>query len=273
LTPGGLIIVSLDHAHPNAPGIWRGIDHRYDIQDVTLLESVPTGRTWMIKPMHLPDPGKPLVENSRKLPSWWIRLKDTIYSWLPVSFRRVGITPEAYDESYRIGLEPDFFDSTNVVRYALMVGYANHLFQDRARILDLGCGPGVLRDRMERVPYRRYLGIDFSREAINRARPIPPDSRNQLLQADVVTYVPEEQFDFILFMDALYYPKDPIAVLARYEQFLAPGGVFVVCMHDRNKRARPIWQEIDARYKMLDQIKFDTVFTNSQFTVKVFNKA
>jgi 2-polyprenyl-3-methyl-5-hydroxy-6-metoxy-1,4-benzoquinol methylase len=272
LSPGGLIIVSLSHSHQDAPGVWRGIDQRYDIQDAILLEHLPTGRAWTIKAMHLPEPGKVRVENAQKLPPLWVRLKDAVYSWLPLSFRQVGITPEAYDESYRAGKEPDFADTTNIARYAVMIGYANFLFQDRACIFDVGCGPGVLRDRLERVPYRRYLGIDFASEAIARARPPHEDRRSRLLQADATTYRSEEQFDLIVFMDVLYYLTYPIDVLSRYEKSLDPGGVFVVCMHNRNKRAPEIWQEIDARYKMLDQIRIETFFNNGVFTIKLFQR-
>src|SRR6188768_388164 len=69
------------------------------------------------------------------------------------------------------------------------------------RVVDLGCGPGnstaLLR---ERWPGARVIGVDSSREMLERARQDAPDI--EWVQADAASFVAEEELD-VLFANAL----------------------------------------------------------------------
>src|SRR5436190_22074494 len=56
-----------------------------------------------------------------------------------------------------------------LARFSVIAGYVRY-FCPHARILDLGCGEGVLLDRLAPADYAQYLGIDFSDVAIANAQ-------------------------------------------------------------------------------------------------------
>ena len=56
-------------------------------------------------------------------------------------------------------------------RYSLLAGYAE-LVEHRS-ILDLGCGAGVLRQRVGHLEFERFVGVDPVAEAIEQAAPWP----------------------------------------------------------------------------------------------------
>ena len=97
------------------------------------------------------------------------------------------------------------------------------------RLLDVGCGEGVLADYLTHKQRKQYLGIDVSKEAIKIA------SRRraglQFLQADALTYVPPDgvTYDVIVFNEMLYY-TDHKEILKKYsaKEFLSKNGILVI---------------------------------------------
>ena len=85
----------------------------------------------------------------------------------------------------------------------MLVGYLRY-FSRGGAILDVGCGEGALAQKLPLEDYSRYVGIDFSRAAVDKA------SRLGLAKATFATanaevYVPEGTFDAIVFTEVLYY--------------------------------------------------------------------
>jgi ubiquinone/menaquinone biosynthesis C-methylase UbiE len=97
-------------------------------------------------------------------------------------------------------------------------------------VLDAGCGAGVPITELL-VNHFDVTGVDFSEEQISRARQLVP--RAQFLCADLRTVeFPAAYFDAICaYYSIIHIPRqDHAAVLKRFERFLRPGGVALLCL-------------------------------------------
>lgn len=118
--------------------------------------------------------------------------------------------------------------------YPHLVEYAR-----RGSILDLGCGEGKTENELDVQAYAECVGVDISDVAIARAKAWSERTgragKNKFCCSDIVSFVPSQQFDLILFRDSLYYvPLRKIKpTLDRYSDFLKEGGCFVVRLVDR----------------------------------------
>jgi 2-polyprenyl-3-methyl-5-hydroxy-6-metoxy-1,4-benzoquinol methylase len=115
-------------------------------------------------------------------------------------------------------------------------------------ILDLGCGPGNTANELASTAYRKYVGLDISEAALEKARRRTEangrSEKNSFVQGDFLSYTPTQQFDVILFRESLYHvPMGKIkSVLARYAKFLRDGGVLMVRLAtfvDGKRKRRP----------------------------------
>jgi 2-polyprenyl-3-methyl-5-hydroxy-6-metoxy-1,4-benzoquinol methylase len=51
----------------------------------------------------------------------------------------------------------------------MITEFINNHSNKNPSILDLGCGEGILHERMEKGSYSEFIGIDFSSESIKQA--------------------------------------------------------------------------------------------------------
>jgi SAM-dependent methyltransferase len=106
------------------------------------------------------------------------------------------------------------------------------------RALDIGCGLGVL-SRMLSSLAGKVLGVDFSRQAIDRAVELSASTENvRFKQADLlnISELSEGLFDLIVMADTLYYlsPQSDELFVSIREQLtglLAPGGILLLVNH------------------------------------------
>ena len=103
-------------------------------------------------------------------------------------------------------------------------------------ILDLGCGPGNTANELAPI-YRSYVGLDISKEALAKARRRTEQNgrsrKNSFERGDFLTYIPSEQFDVILFREAMYHvPLSKVKMtLDRLSEYLTDDGVFIVRLY------------------------------------------
>ncbi len=126
-------------------------------------------------------------------------------------------------------------------------------------MLEIGCGEGILLEQLDRSRISRYVGLDISAVAIERARQFESQSVD-FVCADAETYEPESAFDVIVFNEVLEYFDDPAALVRRYERFSADGGRFVVSMFSARwtARTRHIWRALEAVYPVVAQTRVRT---------------
>lgn len=92
------------------------------------------------------------------------------------------------------------------------------------RILDLGCGTGVLTNEIHKI-CRHALGIDSSENMINEARAKFPDVEFQIVNAYDFKF--EGEFDAVFSNAALHWMTKPEEVIKNIWNSLKPGGRFV----------------------------------------------
>lgn len=158
-------------------------------------------------------------------------------------------------------------DVSEMHRYSVIVGSASFFRPGAPAVLDVGCGAGVLQQRMA---YGRYVGVDMNASAIVQAQ-ARATGEVQFLCAPVQDYVIPGEFDVIVFNESLYYMPEPLAILQRHLGHLKPDGVVIICMF-QTYLARRIWQAIDRldleQHTMVELIS-DTGFTS---VVKVLGR-
>ena len=113
------------------------------------------------------------------------------------------------------------------------------------RVLDAGCGPGLVGEALLRAGYR-VVGIDLSAEMIARAR------KRCARFAERAVFEQKSLFDASLaglFEGAisrfvLHHTPDPGAFIRRQAELLRPGGVLALCDHTTDPDpARADWHQ------------------------------
>lgn len=106
------------------------------------------------------------------------------------------------------------------------------------RILDIGCGGGLLSEAMA-ARGARVTGIDPGADSIavakQHAGTLPVDYRVCTVEAFAAET--DEQFDIITCMEALEHVPDPAGLLTAAAGLLAPGGSLFLSTINRNLRA------------------------------------
>jgi trans-aconitate 2-methyltransferase len=95
------------------------------------------------------------------------------------------------------------------------------------RILDLGCGPGQLTQKIAESG-AEVVGVDASPSMIGQARQNFPALRFVLQDAAALTF--DQEFDAVFSNAALHWMLDPAAVVTAVSKALRPGGRFVAEM-------------------------------------------
>jgi SAM-dependent methyltransferase len=99
-------------------------------------------------------------------------------------------------------------------------------------VLDLGCGSGRALNLMARTyPRSRFRGVDFSQEAIGRARGEADRLGLQNVRFDIEdasAFAEVAAFDFIVTFDAIHDQADPARVLRNIHAALRPRGTYLM---------------------------------------------
>jgi SAM-dependent methyltransferase len=157
------------------------------------------------------------------------------------SYGPSSVKKRLWDEEFSGG-KWNFIDETaGDCVYPYLEKYAK-----KGSVLDLGCGPGNTANELKAAAYAKYVGVDVSEAALDKARTRSRvngrDTKNQFAQGDFLKYVPTQQFDVILFRESMYHvPVGKVKwVLDRFAEYLAPRGVFIVRMNTTGgKLGRP----------------------------------
>lgn len=181
------------------------------------------------------------------------------------AYRPFGRKRGDWEARYASGLLKKYRGLDEVARYGVIVGYCSYFKQPPA-ILDIGCGEGILQERLHHS-YERYVGIDYSDEAIRRASG-KQDEKTVFIAADASSHSLDEGFDIIVFNECLYYLEDPLAIVRKYESTLQADGIFVVSMYEHLK-SHKIWEILDAHYAEVDDVRV-VQEKKTTWTIKVF---
>jgi len=109
-----------------------------------------------------------------------------------------------------------------------------------ARVVDVGCGGGILAEAMARAG-ARVLGIDLSQACLDVARLHAVESGVELdyraVSAQDLAREQPARFDAVTCMELLEHVPDPEAMLASLAVLVRPGGDVIVSTLNRHPRA------------------------------------
>lgn len=146
-----------------------------------------------------------------------------------------------------------------LAHYSTIVGYVNH-FKPNASVLDVGCGDGLLQEKLKIAGYENYLGFDLDERLIaTAADKQSEDTRFEV--NNIETFTTNSHYDAIVFNEVLYYSEDPVVTFNKFSKFLHPGGVIIISMF-QDPQSRETWQLVDAEYEAVDSV----TITNSKGT-------
>jgi 2-polyprenyl-3-methyl-5-hydroxy-6-metoxy-1,4-benzoquinol methylase len=173
--------------------------------------------------------------------------------------RPTEIDQATWDRDYVTGRWAYLGDLAEMSRYAAIAGYCRSI-SPGGSMLDIGCGDGHLFSWVCHDKIRRYVGIDLSSVAIEKAREHAVNQA-RFEVADAATLSPDSRFDIIVFNEMLYYMNNPEQVLARYEDFLSPNGFMIISMF-RSTASLRTWRRCGARLEVLDELRIRAANAN-----------
>ena len=143
-------------------------------------------------------------------------------------------------------LSEDWWDPNGSLRTLHVINPVRLQYIDDARslqdcrVLDVGCGGGLLSEAMARRG-ARVTGIDASDGAIRTATAHAAEQaleiNYQAVTAEEFAETGKEQFDIITCMELLEHVPDPHSLLSACTRMLKPGGDLFLATLNRNIRA------------------------------------
>jgi len=141
----------------------------------------------------------------------------------------IGKNRFRWDSEYAAG-SWDYLGAPHHLNYDTILHFVQQWGHQPA-ILEVGCGEGILQQRMPEGTYSKFLGIDISKVAIHRAARLN-NKTTQYRRADMEGFTPPDQYQLIIINEVLHYSADPIRLLKRYSDFLYPGGLFITSLRE-----------------------------------------
>lgn len=174
------------------------------------------------------------------------------------------IPEKDWDREYAQGKWEYLATPIERVRHAVIGMYCNQLLNLRAKILDAGCGEGILLDYLRSDLRKNYLGVDLSKEAVKGAR---AKRDGIFMTADLEGFKTKEKFEAIVFNEVLYH-VDEVVVFERYLEFLTEGGYFVISLY-KHKYDVPIWKNIKRFYQLIDWVEITGLSKGKKITWRI----
>ena len=200
-----------------------------------IVEHNPTDNTWWLPPEHAALMTRAASPNNIAAFMQYIGLLGTVEDKILKCFKQGGGVPYSeFDRFHEVMAE----DSGQTIVGALfdhvipLVPGLHEKLDEGVDVLDLGCGRGIaLRMMATRYPKSRFLGLDFSAEAIAWAK--NQAARDALANlrydvADAATIAFENAFDVIFTFDAIHDQRRPDHVLANIARALRPEGIYLM---------------------------------------------
>lgn len=166
-----------------------------------------------------------------------------------------------WNKQYRRGRWNNLKGDIEKVRYQTIIDFISEFAVENPTILDLGCGEGILCERMDSSQYAHFVGMDFSSVSIKSAQQLNlPNS--EFICADIHSYKPQQKFDVIVFNEVFYYIHDTEKqnVLNRMMDNLNENGIIITSIY---REGLGCWNHFDEKMK---QLKFTTITTQNEKT-------
>lgn len=180
-----------------------------------------------------------------------------------------------WEETFRSGRWDYLSEIGELPRYAVVAGYVHKLL-GQGRVLDVGCGEGILADYLD-LERMDYTGFDLSPTAISRAQ--RRVRRGSAFQCLIEDFQPPDDanYDAVVFNESLQLTATPLELVDRYRGFLSERGVIIVSLFKNPNEAangprlaRFLIAQCEAgKYALLDQAEGVSVSRNLAWRIFV----
>jgi 2-polyprenyl-3-methyl-5-hydroxy-6-metoxy-1,4-benzoquinol methylase len=112
------------------------------------------------------------------------------------------------------------------------------LYGPNGKVLDVGCGEGVLLDYLDLGKISQYTGIDPSATAVSRV--VLKRALDKVERSTVEQYQPgQSSWDVIVLSEILYYLQDPTGTIDKFSGALTPNGILIISIFQRKDSLNP----------------------------------
>jgi predicted TPR repeat methyltransferase len=175
------------------------------------------------------------------------RILHRILALVPEAPRSLEFPREKWDAEYAAGQWDYLGGVSEIPRYAVVAGYVRY-FNQHSRILEIGCGTGILLKYLRDVDFASYQGVDISAAAVDRAAEFSSrDDRIAFSASCGSRYRDSSTYDILVMNESLYYFDDCIAVLEHYAAQLSDDGKMIISMVVGPQSIQH-WKTITTRY-------------------------
>lgn len=151
-------------------------------------------------------------------------------TWSKIPWDEPGFSARMLES--HLSQEHDWASRTHAVIDA-HVAFLHRLLPANARILDLGCGPGLYTSKLAALGHA-CTGVDFSPASIGHARNLPGAGSVTYIQEDIRRFQTDETFDAVLLLFGeinAFSRQDAAAIMRNAARALHPGGVLAIEVH------------------------------------------
>lgn len=179
--------------------------------------------------------------------------------WLIQAYGTETIKKGLWNSEYASGRWGLADSTANDCVYPCLIEYAAC-----GSILELGCGTCSTAVELPFDAYSRFVGVDISNvaveEAVRRSAESGRAFKNRFESSDIVSYVPKDRFNVILFRDSIYYlpPGKIKSTLGRYANHLTKDGVFIARGHSEIPKLAAALEIVEGNFKVLERHKQTT---------------
>jgi len=211
-----------------------------------------------------------IIINLRKQ-IWKLKIKLLSTNKSVLSSKKIINTQDRFDDQFTIGFWDYLSNLDELAHYSVILGYC-YYWKTNPAILDIGCGDGVLWEKLSHVGYSYYEGIDLSKEALSRINH-KDDKKTKFILSDMLDYSTNNLFDVIIFSESICYIKELekiSLILDKYRGFLNSHGKIIVSQWNESPNVEKIWNELDRKLILIDKVEIINR-NNSKSTIKVFD--
>ena len=200
-----------------------------------IVEHDPENETYHLPQEHASFLTRAAVPENMAAVAQWIPLLGSVEDGIVESFEHGGGVPySAFTRFHEVMAE----ESGQTVVSALtdhilpLVPGLTERLERGIDVLDVGCGSGRALNLLARkFPNSRFVGYDFSEEAVARARVEAEEHANNNVRfevKDVAEISEESSYDLITTFDAVHDQADPAAVLKGIAGALKDDGIYLM---------------------------------------------
>jgi 2-polyprenyl-3-methyl-5-hydroxy-6-metoxy-1,4-benzoquinol methylase len=186
----------------------------------------------------------------------------TLFSKITSLFQRKVLRTDRsrWNHQYERGQWDGLEALDELARFSVIAGLVPFLKPGAPHILEVGCGEGVLAQRVGRDQYGFYLGTDVADAAIREANRRFGDESTDFQAIDMNNFQTDRTFDLIIFNEAAYYLRPLLGKLTdHYGAMLNPDGLLIVSLNNGpHADSAAKWTEIEQAFTVLDDTLVET---------------